>query len=204
MTFLSVYQTIYVTVGLIAIVLAIFLIVFLFYHNFYARKHIRELTFLKLSRICEHNDYLLLNEYEIAIDDKNVGVIDHIVISDKYIILINDFAISGVLSGDYRGEEFYNTKKGGTEVVANPINYNINLAKRLALFNDLKQSFIKGLVVINNDSLIDVSGMDEQFKIIKRKDLAKTIRKFDKENVKKLNEESVVKFINYLNDSKNK
>ena len=144
---------------------------------------------------------MLLNNYKIAIDDKNTGVIDHIVISNKYIIVINDFAISGVLSGKYQSEGLYNTTSKGTNIVANPINYNINLTKRLCLFNDLDHTLIKGLVVINNDADIKVENINEQFQIIRRKDLAKTIRKFDKENVKNLNEKSVVKFINYLNEN---
>ena len=94
----------------------------------------------------------------------------------------------------------YNTTKKGTNIVANPINYNINLTKRLCLFNDLDQSFIKGLVVINNDSLIQVENKNQQFQLIRRKDLAKTIKQFDKEKVKNLNEKSVVKFINHLNE----
>ena len=121
-------------------------------------------------------------------------------ISNKYIIIISVFSISGVLSGKFQGEELVNVNKKGTSIVANPINYNINLTKRLALFNDLNTSFLKGLVVINNDSSIKIEGHNEQFKIIKRKDLNKTIKEFDKENIKNLNEESVIKFINKLNE----
>ena len=200
MTLLSTNQTLYIVLATIALLVVLCLLVFLGYREFYERKHIRELTYFKLSHLCEKNDYLLLNEYQIAIDDRNNGVIDHIVISDKYIILINDFAISGVLSGDYQSEGLYNTTKKGTKVVANPINYNINLTKRLCLFNDLDHTLIKGLVVINNDSEVKLTNTNEQFQIIRRKDLAKTIKKFDKENVKKLNEKSIVKFINYLNE----
>ena len=201
MGLLSTNQTLYIVLASLGGVLVLILLVFLCFRTFYERKHIRELTYYHLSHLCEQNDYLLLNNYRINIDDKNVGVIDHIVISNKYIIVINDFAISGVLSGEYQGEGLYNTTKQGTNIVANPINYNINLTKRLCLFNDLDQSFIKGLVVINNDAIINVKNENKQFQIIRRKDLAKAIRKFDKENVKNLKEESVVKFINYLNEN---
>ena len=201
MTQLSTNQTLYICLAVIGGLLILVLLFILAFRKFYERKHIRELTYLRLSHLCEKNDYLLLNDYKIAIDDKNTGVIDHIVISNKYIIIINDFSISGVLSGEYQGEGLYNTTKKGTNIVANPINYNINLTKRLCLFNDLDQSFIKGLVVINNDSLIQVENKNQQFQLIRRKDLAKTIKQFDKEKVKNLNEKSVVKFINHLNES---
>lgn len=200
MILLSTSQTLYISLAIIGVLVVIFLICLLYFRNIYRNKHARELTYLKLSKICEHNDYLLLNDYHIDFDDKNKGLIDHLVISNKYIIIISVFSISGVLSGKFQGEELVNVNKKGTSIVANPINYNINLAKRLALFNDLNTSFLKGLVVINNDSFIKIEGHNEQFKIIKRKELNKTIKEFDKENIKNLNEESVIKFINKLNE----
>lgn len=200
MILLSTSQTLYISLAIIGVLVVIFLICLLYFRNIYRNKHARELTYLKLSKICEHNDYLLLNDYHIDFDDKNKGLIDHLVISNKYIIIISVFSISGVLSGKFQGEELVNVNKKGTSIVANPINYNINLAKRLALFNDLNTSFLKGLVVINNDSSIKIEGHNEQFKIIKRKELNKTIKEFDKENIKNLNEESVIEFINKLNE----
>lgn len=200
MILLSTSQTLYISLAIISALVVIFLICLLYFRNIYRNKHARELTYIKLSKICEHNDYLLLNDYHIDFDDKNKGLIDHLVISNKYIIIISVFSISGVLSGKFQGEELVNVNKKGTSIVANPINYNINLTKRLALFNDLNTSFLKGLVVINNDSSIKIEGHNEQFKIIKRKELNKTIKDFDKENIKNLNEESVIKFINKLNE----
>ena len=197
---LTTNQTLYIVLASISLIVVFILLFVLLYRKFYERTHIRELTYLRLSRICEKNDYLLLNQFQIPIDDKNKGVIDHIVISNKYIIIINCFSISGVLSGDYRSEGLLNTTRKGTNVVANPINYNINLTKRLCLFNDLDHTLIKGLVVINNDSLIKLENINKQFQVIARKDLAKKIKEFDQENVKNLKEESVVKFINYLNE----
>lgn len=202
MILLTPSQTLYISLGTVGVLLALFLLCFLYYRNRYVRKHARELTYLKLSRICEHNDYLLLNDYRINFDDSNTGLIDHLVISNKYIIIISVFSISGVLSGKFQAEELVNVNKKGTSIVANPINYNINLTKRLALFNDLNTSFLKGLVVINNDSDIKIEGHNDQFLIIKRKDLGKAIKEFDKENVKNLNEESVVRFINKLSEEK--
>lgn len=200
MILLSTSQTLYISLAIIGVLVVIFLICLLYFRNIYRNKHARELTYLKLSKICEHNDYLLLNDYHIDFDDKNKGLIDHLVISNKYIIIISVFSISGVLSGKFQGEELVNVNKKGTSIVANPINYNINLTKRLALFNDLNTSFLKGLVVINNDSDIKIEGHNDQFQIIKRKDLGKAIKEFDKENIKNLNEESVIKFINKLNE----
>ena len=200
MSNLTTPQIAYITSSIVAGVVLILLFAFLIYKNFYENKHIRELTYLKLYSLAQRNDYLLLNNYRVQIDDKHVGFIDHVLISKKYIILINDFAISGVLSGDLQDEQLSNTIKSGTNIVVNPLNYNINLTKRLALFTGINQSFIRGFVVINNDTKLNVTNLNKQFRIIKRKDLAKEIAELDDEDVKPLSEKSVISFINYLNE----
>lgn len=196
--YLSTPQVTYISLAIIAIAVVFILLFYLIFRNFYEAKHIKELTYRSLYRLANKNDYLLLNNYRIPIDDKNVGFIDHILITKKFIVLINDFSISGVVSGDYKSEELVNVKKK-TEIIANPLNYNINLTKRLSLFNDLDHSFLRGLVIINNDSKIMINNSNEQFQLIRRKDIAKTVSKFDQSSIGDLNEESVVKFINYLN-----
>lgn len=199
MILLSISQALYISFAIIGVLVILILLCVLFYRTKYAKKHARELTYLRLSRLCEKSDYLLLNDYKVNLDDSNTAIIDHLVISDKYIIVISVFSISGVLSGKEQGDELINVNKSGTHIVANPLNYNINLIKRLSLFNDLDLSFLKGLVVINNDSDIHIEASNKQFQIIRRKDLVKTIKAFDNESIKNLNEESVVKFINKLN-----
>lgn len=198
MTLLSSVQVAYIISAIFASLLVCFLIALLIYRNFYAKMHIRELTYLKLYKLSQKYDYLLLNNYRVPIDDRNTGFIDHILISKKFIVLVNDFAISGVLSGDSQSEELTNVNKDGTNIVVNPLNYNINMTKRLALFNDLDHRLLKGLVVINNDSYININNSNEQFKIIKRKELERTIKEFDRSEVKNLKEEDVVRFINHL------
>ena len=203
MILLSSSQTAYIVSAIIGSIIILALIAILIFKNLYSPKHIKELTYLKLNHFCNANDYLLLNNYRIPIDDKNYGVIDHIVISNKFIIMINDFSLSGVINGDSSSEKLVARNKSGTNLIVNPLNYNINLTKRLALFNDLSQDLIKGLVVIHNDSEIKLTNSNKQFMMIRLKDLKRTIKEFDKENVKKLKEEAVVNFIKYL-DKNNK
>ena len=53
-------------------------------------------------------------------------------------------------------------------------------------------------MVINNDSEIAISRSTDQFQMIRRKDLAKTIREIDKADVKNLKQCDVENFINKL------
>ncbi|MCQ2802865.1 MAG: NERD domain-containing protein [Bacilli bacterium] len=160
------------------------------------KKHFKEATYLKLSSLAENNDFLLLNNYKIDFDDSHVGLIDHLLISKKYIFAINDFSLSGVISGELRGRylKVVNLKKQAADV-SNPLNYNINLIKRLTMYNNLSQSYVKGIVVINDDSEINIKNQSNQFYMVKRKDLKSFILNIDKEDIGNLNEESIVKFI---------
>lgn len=200
MVLLDTNQTLYVVLAILGCLLVVILITLLIFINKYQKTHIKELTYLKLRKICEVNDYLLLNNYKINIDDNTKANIDHIVICNKFILIISDFPISGVLSGKPEDEELVNYNKKPVNIV-NPLNYNFNVAKRLALFNDLSLDMIKGIVVINNDSEIKMDFKHEQFRIIKLKELDKQIQKIDSICVKNLKEESVVRFINYLNET---
>ena len=153
-----------------------------------------------LFRFSNLNDYLLLNDYHIHIDDKHVGVIDHVLITNKFIIIINDFMYSGVITGDYNDEQLKIVDKSGERLIINPLNYNINLTKRIGIFNSLDNSFLRGIVVVNDDSFIDVSRLPDQFVICRKKDLKNVIKEFDSVDVKPFKEDTVVNFINYLNE----
>lgn len=193
-------QKIYIASSVVAIMLIVLICFFYIKRNVYPKKHYKEATYLKLASLGENNDYLLLNNYKIDFDDNHVGNIDHLLISKKYIFVINDFSLSGVISGQLKARflRVINTKKEVTEV-SNPLNYNINLIKRLTLYNNLNQSFVKGIVVIDDDSQINITNQSNQFFMIKRKDLNSFITNMDKEKIGNLNEQSIIKFINKLN-----
>ena len=193
-------QALYLTITIIAGLLAIILIIFFIYKFIYAKKHYKEAVYFKLAKLAKINDFLLLNNYAIDFDDTHVGIIDHILISKKYIFVINDFQLSGVISGDMKDRSLrLITNKKGVRYISNPLNYNINLIKRLNLYNHLDQTFVKGIVVIDNNSFINLSSNNNQFVMLRRKELKKHILKADKDDVKPLKENEIVNFINKLN-----
>ena len=68
------------------------------------------------------------------------------------------------------------------------------------MFNDLDNSFLKGIVVVNDDAMIDIDNIPNQFSICSKKDLKRVIKEFDKEEVKPFKEDTIVNFINVLNE----
>lgn len=200
MVLLSFGQALYISLSIIAGLVVLVLLYILLFRNLLRKKNLKNRVCRSLYKYSNLNDYLLLNNYRIHIDDKNIGQIDHILITNKFIIIINDFPISGVITGDYHNDNLNLTDKSGTKLIVNPLNYNINLTKRLAIFNNLENSFVRGIVVTNDDSVVRVANLPEQFTIVSKKDLKNTIKEFEKADVKPFKEDTVIDFINYLND----
>ena len=199
MILLTFAQGLYISLSIVGGLVILLLLFLLFYRNFYRKKKIKTVVGRKLYHLADLNDYLLLNDYHIHIDEKNIGEIHHILITNKFIIVIHDFSISGVISGKYDGDSLLHLDKNGEELIANPLNYNRNLTKRVALFNNLDNSFLKGIVVVNDDISINIDNIPDQYAITTVKGLKKTIKTFDKEDVKPFKEDTVVSFINALN-----
>ena len=141
MILLTFAQSLYISLSIIGGLLVFLLLAVLYYKNIYTKKHLKNRVGRTLYKLSNLNDYLLLNDYRINIDDTHYGEIDHILITNKFIIIINDFQISGVISGDYSNDQLKVTDKNGSRFIVNPLNYNINLTKRIAIFNNLENSF---------------------------------------------------------------
>lgn len=204
MTLLSISQKIFISAAILGGLIVLLLLWILFYKNFLKSHRLKKTVGYKLYRFSNLNDYLLLHDYYVNIDDKNKGLIDHILITNKFIVVINDYQVSGVLSGDYSSEQLKVTTNKGEKLIANPLNYNRNLTKRVALFNDLDNSFLKGIVVVNDDAVINIDNIPAQYNICTVSEIKKLIKEFDKEDVKPFKEDTVVRFINNLNDNNNR
>ena len=200
MIYLTIAQKIYLAVAISGGFLILALVFALLYYHVFRNKHIKYLVYKELYSLANLNDYLLLNNYRINFDKTHYGIVDHILITNKYILLINDFNLSGVLKGEFTDAELNQTTNKGSKKIINPLNLNVNLTKRVILMNDLDPSLVKGVVVVNNDAHVEISNMPNNYRFIKRNELSKFIKDVDKEKVKNLREEQVVKFINFLNE----
>lgn len=199
MFLLSKSQAIYISLLITGVILVTLIFIFLLYKNILSKKRIKKITMNRLYRFANVNDYLLLNNYKIQIDDKNEGVIDHLLITDRFIYVIHDFNLSGVIEGRYFDEQLNAVINKEEKYIANPLNYNRNMAKRLALYQGLDNSYLKGIVVINNDTIVNIDEIPDQYAIVKANKLIKTIKKMDGIKIKPFKEDTIVDFINLLN-----
>ena len=198
MILLNFSQRLYISFAIVGAIVVLLLTTILLYKNFYVKKRFKFIIGYILYRYSNLNDYLLRNEYRLHIDEKHIGQIDHVLITNKFIVTINDFSISGVISGDAFAEQLKLTTKKGSKMINNPLNYNRNLTKRLAIFNNLDNSYLKGITVVSDDAIINIDNLRSQFRVCRKRDLKKVIKEFEQEDVKPFKEDTVVQFINIL------
>lgn len=195
MILLTIGQNIYIVLALIGILIVGLLCFILIYRNVYTKKHFDVTIYKKLYRTSVLNDYLLLNNYKLQVSEKTTLALNHVLITNKFIVLINDFYIKGAITGNYNDEQLIKYSKKGEEMILNPLTYNRNIMKRIALLNDLDNSFLKGIVVIADDSVIDVKDIPSQFYFCTKKELPEIIKKIDSTDVKPFKAETVERFI---------
>ena len=186
-------QKIYIAFLVIGVALLIVLFSLYFFHKVYKKKHYKEATYLKLSKLAKYEDFLLINNYKISFDQEHIGVVDHILGGNKYLYFINDFSLSGVISGELKSYHLRQVdKEKKVNEIVNPLNYNINLIKRFTQKHNIDQSFIKGIVVINDDSSININGTGKNFYMTTRKNLINLIYEIEESEEKNLKEKSLI------------
>ena len=76
-------------------------------------KKFKEYYYKKLYQISNNKDYLLVNNFAFAFDDKYKYKIDHMLFGDKYIYLILDYRFEGHLTGDQHDSNIVVNKDNG-------------------------------------------------------------------------------------------
>ena len=195
MILLTIEQNIYIVCALIGVLLLTLLIIIFVKRNYLNNKNVDKAVYKKLYRLAQLNDYLLLNNYKLHISEKSFLTLNHVLISKKFSILINDFNYSGAISGSYNDEQLLLHDKNGERLILNSLTYNRNILKRVALLNDLDTSFLKGVVVFANDTLFDIKDIPSQYYVCQKKDLASIIKEIDSIDVKPFKDDTVERFI---------
>lgn len=145
-------------------------------------------VYRKLYRIAMHKDFYLINNYPLIKDGIQFGQIDHLLFTDKFIYVINDKVLNGVISGKKIDNVWISYDlKGNKSEFYNPLIIN---NRRLSVFSETKEideRYMISVVVLNNDVKIkNLNEMNtENSVIIRKKDLNKLISLNEKRNVGK-------------------
>ncbi len=135
----------------------------------YGEKWVRK-ELKKLSK----NDYILLNDIMIK-DEYGTHQIDHIVISDNYIFVIEMKNYYGLIVGNQYNDKWIQWLGKHKNEFYNPLRQNYGHIKSLSKILNLDEVYFKSIICFSNDAKLNVKASEI---VINLRDILKLIRKY--------------------------
>ncbi len=140
----------------------------------------------RIYHIALYNDYYLINQINLKLDDDNEAHIDHLLFGEKYIYVIKDRYYDGALTGQARDVNwmFYHRFGRRGKFIANPFLLNRVRVEKLALVTGLDPRFFISVIVTNDQCLLDeIDTKDNATFIVKLKKLEKLIKTIEEREI---------------------
>ncbi len=140
----------------------------------------------RIYHIALYNDFYLINQINLKLDDDNEAHIDHLLFGEKYIYVIKDRYYDGALTGQARDVNwmFYQRFGRRGKFIANPFLLNRVRVEKLALVTGLDPHFFISVIVTNDQCLLDeIDTKDNATFIVKLKKLEKLIKTIEEREI---------------------
>ena len=191
-------------------VLLIFVILFiLFFPKINKKRYQKDFVKIygkKVYRYALHNDLYLINQLELKGNDDQLLKIDHLLFGNKYIYLISDYYLPGVVEAKENDNSFLytsNEKNAKKVYIDNLLKKNADLTRRVADNLGLKANlFIPISIVDNSCDLLDFKPEAKNNFIVHIASINKLLDALEARKVAPLNDEQLrytVKDVNRLN-----
>lgn len=198
-------------IAIVFLILSICLIIFLLCYRPIKRNYMKN-NYIKsygdlIYKIALDNDYYLINELLLKLDDNNSVHIDHILFGEKFIYLIKDRYYDGFIEAKERDKSWvFTSRNRERKFIDNPLINNSIRVKRFASLAGLNESYIYSIVVVNDDCHIEEFAiLDSKTRLVKKNQLVRTIQTIESQNILPLNDVQMrlaVKDIARLNKNK--
>lgn len=160
----------------------------------------------KVYQYALHNDLYLINQLELRNNDNTILKIDHLLFGTKYIYLISDYYLPGVIEAKEKDRSFIYTssEKDAKKVyIDNPLISNKQLVRKVANNIGLNESLFISIVLLNDSAILDKfeSTSKDNF-IVHLHSFNRLINQLESRNVAPLNDNQLkytVKDVNKLN-----
>lgn len=139
-------------------------------------------------KVAKNGDFYCLNGLTLVEEGGSKIKIDHIIGGDKFVYIISDSYYEGVIRGRSRDPNWdYLGKDGSKQAILNPIIEMGNLMERLSVFANLPLSYMKGIILTNDECFISeyVPGEDDA-KVVNIKRFEKEVFKYEKSDINPL------------------
>lgn len=193
-----------IILGSIIAITLIFLVLFFLIRKKLIRDNFKKYSAKLVYNIALDNDFYLINDLLLPLNDEEHMHIDHLLFGEKYIYLISSRKYSyQVKGGEYDNSWVYLNNKKIPEFIDNPVLMNKKRIEKLSMITNIKLDYIIGIVLTNDEAYFDNKISDESNLFVPYSKLRKTIKKFETKPVKKINNNDLamaVKDLAKLND----
>lgn len=198
-------QTIYVIVASILVLLLLIMWLYRPIKKIIYRYRYRSIYAKELYKIALDNDYYLINNLVLKLDDEVDIHIDHILFGDKYIYVVRDRYYNGLIAGIDRDKKFVLKKHKQQLLIDNPLIKNGMRIEKLSLITHFKQNLFISLVVVNDDCLAkEITSTNDNNFIVGKSQIKKIVRLIESRNIESINEDQLrfaVKDIARINEN---
>ena len=140
-------------------VLLVLVILFIILYPRFIRRHYKKdfvsIYGKKIYRYALHNDLYLINQLELKCNDDQLLKIDHLLFGNKYIYVILDYYLPGLIEAKINDQSFLYTsieKNAQRVYIDNLLLKNEEITKKLAFNLGLNPSLFIPLSLVDNDS----------------------------------------------------
>ena len=185
---------------IIVILLALFVIssgvwlLFPLIRRRYMNRHLIPVFGKRIYHIALYNDFYLINQVRVPLDDANEAHIDHLLFGEKFIYVIKDRYYDGALSGQARDVNwmFYPNLSRRGKYISNPFLINRVRIDKLALVTGLDPHLFVNIIVVNDRCLLDdIISDDDYTYIVKLAKLEKLIKAIESRDIPVINEQQL-------------
>ncbi len=195
--------TIYIVAAIITGGLLIAWLIYTPIKNWLWRHKTPEMFYKRVLRVANDFDFYLVNNIKVKSGTRPVGKIHHIIGGDKYLYLISECYFNGVIEArsDDKIWVFY-SKDDKKQDFRNPIQVNNEIINAFCMSTNINKSFIKGIVIINDDCFVQRldTGVGETILVPVSK-LEEVIKRYESDDVKPFADVTLRQVILDLHDS---
>ena len=182
----------------LAVLLVLVILFIIFYPRIIRRRYKKNYVSIygkKIYRYALHNDLYLINELELKCNDDQHITIDHLLFGNKYIYVILDYYLPGLIEAKINDQSFLYTsmEKNAQKVyIDNLLLRNENITKKLAFNLGLNPSLFVSLSLVDNDSEFKELKIDKKDNyMIHIANFKKLLDKLEARNVPPLNDDQL-------------
>ncbi|MEG0978251.1 MAG: hypothetical protein RSE56_03320 [Bacilli bacterium] len=203
---LNILQNCYIIVCVIFGAAVIATILYILLRPRYFKSNFLKIYGKRIYKYVTDYDLLLINNFTIRrLSTK--PLINHIIFGKKFIYLIRDYYFIGALEGSTSDNNLiYFKYKAKPKYINNPFLEQETAVNAFISITNIERELIKSIVIVNDDTILNISDLHESVTLVKEKELVKLIKDFESSNIKDIPQEKlelVANEIAKLNERKN-